>query len=103
MRHHRRLGALLVALAFPFATRAAPPSPFAPPTTERLLYRRATLIDGRAGPPRLAMDALVAGERIVRVFPDAEVDDQTFATAPHELGAPAPPAVREGHARHGHH
>jgi imidazolonepropionase-like amidohydrolase len=81
MPHRLGLGAFLVALAVPLATHAAAPTPFAPPATDRVLYRKATLIDGRGGPPRPAMDVLVAGERIVQVLPDAEVDERTLASA----------------------
>jgi imidazolonepropionase-like amidohydrolase len=51
--------------------QAGTPTPFAPPPDSNLvLYRDATLIDGTGAPARPHMDVLVAGERIVRVFPD---------------------------------
>ncbi len=52
--------------------QAGTPTPFAPPSiADRVLYRDATLIDGTGAPARPHMDVLVAGERIMSVFPDA--------------------------------
>lgn len=54
------------------AAHAGAPRPFAPPSDgERVLYRHATLIDGRGSAARPDMDVLVAGERIQKVFPDS--------------------------------
>lgn len=56
----------------PTAAHAGAPRPFAPPSNEELvLYRHATLIDGRESAARPDMDVLVAGERIRDVFPDS--------------------------------
>lgn len=48
---------------------------------KRVLYRKATLIDGTNAPPRADMDVLVDGERIQAVFPDAALDRNLDATA----------------------
>lgn len=49
---------------------AGAPTPFMPaPNDEWVLYRHATLIDGTQAPARADMNVLVAGERIVKVFP----------------------------------
>lgn len=75
-RSHRISGgisaiAVLASLSWTLA-QAGAPTPFAPPQSgERVLYRDATLIDGTGAPTRSHMDVLVAGERILRVFPDA--------------------------------
>ena len=52
-----------------------------PPQPVRVLYRHATLIDGTGGLPRADMDVLVAGERIERIVPDAELDLRVVQTA----------------------
>ena len=63
--------AVLASLTWTLA-HADAPMPFAPPQGgDLVLYRDATLIDGTGGPARPHMDVLVAGERILRVFPDA--------------------------------
>ncbi len=76
-------GASTAACALALALLAAPvhagtPAPFAPPpAAERTLYRHATLIDGTGGPARAGMAVLVAGERIERVAPDADLSPET--------------------------
>ncbi len=63
--------AILATLAWSSA-QAGAPTPFAPPQGgELVLYRDATLIDGTGAPARSHMDVLVAGERILSIFPDA--------------------------------
>jgi len=44
------------------------------PQEQRVLLRDVTLIDGTGGRERKAMDVLIRGERIERIFPDAEAD-----------------------------
>ena len=68
------LASLIVAAAWPTMGVADAPSPFSPPQTGAVLFRGATLIDGTGGSPRAEMDVLVVGERIVKVFPDTELD-----------------------------
>ena len=70
---------ILVALfvgvvAWPTLGDAGSPTPFSPSHTDLVLFRGATLYDGTGGPSRTSMDVLVAGERIEKVFPDAELD-----------------------------
>ena len=55
-------------------TGAQSPKPFKPPKAGLILFRDVTLIDLTGGPERTRMDVLVAGERIEKVFPDAEID-----------------------------
>jgi imidazolonepropionase-like amidohydrolase len=63
--------AVLAALSWT-PVQAGTPTPFAPPpSADLVLYRDATLIDGTGAPARPHMDVLVAGERILGVFPDA--------------------------------
>ncbi len=70
--HVSRIIGLSLACAFLSCSTVAlagAPTPFAP-SSDRVLYRGATLIDGTGSPPRADMDVLVAGERIEKVFPD---------------------------------
>jgi imidazolonepropionase-like amidohydrolase len=65
------LAAAIASLVWTSA-QAGAPTPFAPPEHgDLVLYRDATLIDGTGAPARAHMDVLVAGERIMGVFPDA--------------------------------
>ena len=73
-----RLGTILAVSALALmsmtwtAAHAGAARPFAPASDEELvLYRHATLFDGRSSSARLDMDVLVAGERIQKVFPDS--------------------------------
>jgi len=43
-------------------------------SVKRVLYRKATLIDGTGAAPRPDMDLLVEGERIQAIFPDRTLD-----------------------------
>lgn len=64
------------------AAWAGAPTPFAPPGgDEVVLYRHATLIDGTATSARPDTDILVAGERILQVFPDAAALPEEAAKA----------------------
>lgn len=69
---HRRRGTAFLGLWACLAAWAGAPAPFAPPKADELvLYRRATLIDGVQAGARPGMAVLVAGERILKVYPDA--------------------------------
>jgi len=48
---------------------------------KRVLYRKATLIDGTDAPPRVDMDVLVEGERIAAIFPDSALTPGQSAQA----------------------
>jgi len=75
-------GGLAAAPTLPSTTAAQAPTPFAPPAREAVVvYRRATLIDGTGAAPRDDMDVVVAGERIVRVVPDRDLDPAQLAAA----------------------
>ncbi len=60
---------------------AESPKPFASPQTDLVLFRNATLIDVAGGPAKTDMDVLVKGERIEKVFPDAEADRDMLSKA----------------------
>jgi imidazolonepropionase-like amidohydrolase len=62
------LAALLLAVGAPAG--AAPP-PFAPPDTERIVYRHATLIDGTGARAQPDMAVITRGPMIDAVVPDA--------------------------------
>ncbi len=69
------MAVFFAALAMAVSVVAAEsPKPFASPQTELVLFRNATLIDVTGGPAKTGMDVLVKGERIEKVFPDAEAD-----------------------------
>ena len=69
-RAGRSVATAIAALASAVAWAGAP-TPFAPPPVgERVLYRDAILVDSATSTERPGMDVLVAGERIVAVFPD---------------------------------
>ncbi len=53
--------------------------PFAPPQKELVLFRNASLLDGTGDALRSGMDVLVRGERIEKVFPDANADHTLLA------------------------
>ncbi len=76
---------LLVVLSLAVARRSVAqtgsPKPFAPPKAGLLLIRNAGLIDGTGVPLRVGMDVLVRGERIERIFPDADIDTKLLAEA----------------------
>jgi imidazolonepropionase-like amidohydrolase len=56
------------------------PRPFASPATGKLVvYRGATLIDGRGGPALKDMAVMVDGATITQVFPAARLDTMRFA------------------------
>jgi imidazolonepropionase-like amidohydrolase len=69
----KRIGSIAVLAALSWVpVQAGTPTAFAPPqSADLVLYRDATLIDGTGAPARPHMDVLVAGERILSVFPDA--------------------------------
>ena len=64
-----RVAALLFAVCSVAASAAEPP--FAPPASERILYRNATLVDGDGA--RAGMTVVTRGPLIEAVLPDAEV------------------------------
>lgn len=67
-----RFAVATIAIAASTLAQAGAPTPFAPPADdEQVLLRHATLVDGTGAPARADMDVLVAGARIVAVFPDA--------------------------------
>src|ERR1700744_2064123 len=72
---------LAVAVARQSTGQTGAPKPFAPPETGLVLIRNAGLIDGTGGALRTGMDVLIRGERIERVFPDANVDHKLLAEA----------------------
>ena len=72
---------LTLALARHSSGQAGSPKPFAPPETGLVLFRNAGVIDGTGAALRTGIDVLVRGERIERVFPDAEVDRKLLAEA----------------------
>lgn len=72
---------LAVALASPAFGNTGDPDAPEPSQTARVLFRGVTLIDGTGGQARAGMDVLVVGERIEKMFPDAELDPQVTKTA----------------------
>ena len=72
---------LALAVARQSPGQAGAPKPFAPPITELLLIRNAGLIDGTGGALRTGMDVLIRGDRIERVFSDADIDRKLLAEA----------------------
>jgi imidazolonepropionase-like amidohydrolase len=78
----RSQGATLLGLSSCLAAWAGAPTPFAPPKQDELvLYRHTTLIDGVQAGARPDMDVLVAGERILKVYPDASALPADLARA----------------------
>ncbi|MFL6680058.1 MAG: amidohydrolase family protein [Burkholderiaceae bacterium] len=77
-----QLVAAAIAIGASTLARAGASTPFAPPPDgERVLYRHATLVDVTDASARADMDVLVAGPRIVSVFPDAAQLPSIAATA----------------------
>jgi imidazolonepropionase-like amidohydrolase len=76
-----RLALLVAAVGLPaVAAKAAD-------NVKRVLYRKATLIDGTGAAPRADMDLLVEGERIAAIFPDRTLDPKlTSQTRVVDLG-----------------
>lgn len=74
--------ALLLALFTAAGADAGTPTPFAPPADTAVeIFRHATLIDGRDGPPSQDIAVVVEGQRIREVLPDSKLAPQSLKGA----------------------
>jgi imidazolonepropionase-like amidohydrolase len=77
-----QIAGALLALLMAGAAEAGTPTPFAPlPESSVEIFRHATLIDGRGGPPSTDMAVVVKGQRISDVLPDRELKPETTQRA----------------------